>query len=81
MPELTDSWWVIRGADLRQVLDRAHAGEDPGLLYTELWANSQHEDYRCTCPDVDITPLGEPPGSSTTKGRDPNCPTHRTEAP
>ena len=33
---------------------------------------------RCTCPDIDISGPGQPPGTSTLKGLDPNCPQHRT---
>jgi hypothetical protein len=34
----------------------------------------------CTCPDVDITPLGREPNSETAKGLDPSCPTHGSHA-
>lgn len=34
-------WWVISGAALMDALERARAGEDPGLLYAELYANTE----------------------------------------
>lgn len=33
-------WWAIPGETLLAMLRRAHAGEDPDLLYTEYYANS-----------------------------------------
>ena len=36
-------WWSISGEALLETLQRAHAGEDPDLLYAELYANSDHE--------------------------------------
>lgn len=39
-------WWTISGDALIEMLERAHAGEDPELLYTELYANSEVEDFR-----------------------------------
>lgn len=36
-----DQWWTINGADIMAVLARAHAGEDPDLLYLEMIANSE----------------------------------------
>lgn len=36
----------------------------------DAWRSAQS----CTCPDVDITPLGEPPRSKTMKGYTPGCP-------
>jgi hypothetical protein len=35
-------WWAISGASLLDALHRTHAGEDPDLVYTELYANSDH---------------------------------------
>lgn len=39
-------WWVISGEDLVAALHRVHEGEDPDLIYTELYANtcSQEDD-------------------------------------
>jgi hypothetical protein len=34
------AWWVIEDAQLQEALKRAHAGEDPEVLYVELYANS-----------------------------------------
>lgn len=39
-------WHVISGEQLLETLRRAHNGEDPDLLMTELYANADHEDYR-----------------------------------
>lgn len=36
-------WWSISGEALLDLLRRAHAGEDPELLYAEEYANSEHE--------------------------------------
>lgn len=36
-------WHVVAGEDLLALLRRAAGGEDPDLLYTEAWANAQHE--------------------------------------
>lgn len=41
-----DAWWVIHSEVLQDALARAHAGEDPEILYVELIANSNTEDYR-----------------------------------
>lgn len=38
-----DSWWVIGGDVFKEALQRAHEGEDPDLLYTEFYANSEEE--------------------------------------
>lgn len=35
-------WWVIHGESLMDLLRRAHAGEDPDLLYVEEYANCEH---------------------------------------
>lgn len=37
-------WHVISGDLLLEVLKRAHGGEDPDLIYAEMWANAQHEE-------------------------------------
>lgn len=36
-------FWAISEEALREMLNRAHAGEDPDMLYMEFWANSDHE--------------------------------------
>lgn len=36
-------WWAISGEMFLAALRRAHAGEDPDLLYIEYHANSDHE--------------------------------------
>lgn len=41
--EHAEQWdWYLNHADLADLLDRAHHGEQPGVLLTELWANSEH---------------------------------------
>lgn len=40
---VTDAWWCISGAAFLDALHRAHAGEDPDLLYAEHYANSDIE--------------------------------------
>lgn len=37
-------WWTISGEALMDALYRAHDGDDPGLVYLELLANSDVED-------------------------------------
>lgn len=39
-----NSWFVICGHALQQMLERAHAGEDPSLLLLEIVANSETEE-------------------------------------
>lgn len=36
-------WWTISGDDLLEALRRAHVGEDPDLVYAEMYANSEVE--------------------------------------
>lgn len=36
-------WHVISGVDLLAALRRVAAGEDADLVYTEIWANSDHK--------------------------------------
>lgn len=36
-------WWAISGDAFLDALRKAHAGEDPDLLYAEHYANSDHE--------------------------------------
>jgi hypothetical protein len=38
-------WWTINGDDLMTALWRAHEGDDPGVVYLEMFANSDAEDY------------------------------------
>lgn len=41
---MTDlGWWALPGDVLLDLLRRAHAGEDPDLLYAEEYANCEHE--------------------------------------
>lgn len=41
---MTDlGWWAISGEDVLDALRRAHDGEDPDLVFAELYANSDHE--------------------------------------
>lgn len=37
-------WWAISGEALMTALNRAHSGEDPDMVYMELYANSDIED-------------------------------------
>ena len=41
---VSDQWIVIAKSHLVALLERAAAGEDPQLLYVELYANSEHEE-------------------------------------
>jgi hypothetical protein len=36
-------WWTISGAQLLDALKRVASGEDPDLVYAELYANSAVE--------------------------------------
>jgi hypothetical protein len=36
-------WWVIAGEAMIEMLRRAAGGEDPDMIYTEEYANSEHE--------------------------------------
>lgn len=38
-----DAWWVIHGQDLMDALNQVKNGDDPGIIYAELYANSTHE--------------------------------------
>lgn len=42
---MTDSlgWWVIKGEVLLDALRRVSEGEDPDLVYAELYANTEVE--------------------------------------
>lgn len=37
---MSETWWAISGDAFLAALRRAHAGEDPDLLYAEHYANS-----------------------------------------
>lgn len=39
-------WHVIPGSLLLESLHRVKLGEDPDVVFAELWANADHEDYR-----------------------------------
>jgi hypothetical protein len=41
MPETHCQWWVIHGQALMDALARAYDGEDPEMVYVELYANSE----------------------------------------
>jgi len=41
---MSEQWVVISKVALLSLLERAAAGEDPQLLYVELYANSEHEE-------------------------------------
>lgn len=36
-------WWCISGETLLDALRRAHNGDDPDMVYAELYANSDIE--------------------------------------
>ena len=38
-------WWVIAGHYLLEALRKVAAGDDPEMVYTELYANSDIERY------------------------------------
>lgn len=38
-----DQWWSIDGEVLLDALKRAHDGDDPDVVYVELFANSETE--------------------------------------
>ena len=40
---MTERWWVIHEAELRAALERAHGGDDPGIVLLELTANAASE--------------------------------------
>lgn len=40
---MSRGWWAISGDDFIAALRRAHAGEDPEMLYAEWYANSDVE--------------------------------------
>lgn len=38
-----NGWWVIRGEEILAMLRRVEAGENPDLVFTEAYANSEVE--------------------------------------
>lgn len=40
-----EQWWTINGAELLAALHRAHEGDDAEMVYLELFANSDAEDF------------------------------------
>lgn len=44
MSAAADQWWCINGAELMAALTRAHDGDEPGVVYLELIANSTTEE-------------------------------------
>jgi hypothetical protein len=40
---LAEAWWVIAGDELLAALHRAHEGDDPGVVYAELFVNAEQE--------------------------------------
>lgn len=42
----TLGWWTLSGQALMDALRRVQDGDDPDVVYAELYANSDHEDYR-----------------------------------
>lgn len=40
-----EQWWVINGADLLRALERVDEGYPPDIIYLELVANSEAENY------------------------------------
>lgn len=41
-----DGWNVISDEELMRLLRRCHEGEDPDLVYTEFYANADHDEDR-----------------------------------
>lgn len=41
---LAETYWTIGAEHLMSVMERAHAGEHPDMLYVELIANSTQDD-------------------------------------
>lgn len=39
-------WWAISGDALLDALRRVYVGQDPDLVYAELYANSEQEEVR-----------------------------------
>lgn len=38
--------WVLEGTSIMEMLERAHKGEDPYMIYLELYANSDIKEYQ-----------------------------------
>ena len=36
-------WWSVSGEVLMEMLQRCAAGESPGIVYAEMYANSDHK--------------------------------------
>jgi len=41
----SEQWWTINGEDLMSALRRCREGDSPEVVYLELLANSESEDY------------------------------------
>lgn len=56
-------WWTISGEALLAALHRVAAGDNPDLVYAELYANSEHDQ-----PTLGVCTyaMGELPGSCPT---------------
>jgi hypothetical protein len=37
---MTLGWWTLSGEDLMHALHRAYEGENPEIIYAEMYANS-----------------------------------------
>ena len=40
-----DTWWTLHGETLISALREAHDGGNPELIYAELYANADNEDF------------------------------------
>lgn len=49
MPRGSDAWWTIHGSELLAALQRVHAGEDPRLVFADLWSRADHEPAEESC--------------------------------
>jgi hypothetical protein len=43
VPDL--GWWCIAGDSLMSALKRAYGGDDPTVVFAELYANADHADH------------------------------------
>lgn len=41
----SEQWWTINGQTIIDALQRAHDGDDPNIVYMELYASSESIDY------------------------------------
>lgn len=41
---MTDDWWVINSTELLSALKRVADGDDPDIVYVELYANATTEE-------------------------------------